>query len=328
MRRIFVLSLGVLLAFGVAAFAQVSNSALQDGAEYMALIGLSGKHDVPFTSTPPTLDGVLSAGEWDDYFFLEFGPSTLAMWGEKVGYASNDPGNVAADGMKSQLIEHAGGTENAAEAATDADCYTLTWQAWDEEYLYIAVDVTDNVYDVVGTQDGGYWERDGFFIEIDFLNTLGLGSDTGPAMTALAFSAIPMDSQRYSITSWNYGMFSSSDDGSTLYTFFYGDDPDAFMGTASATGLTDVGHVIETRSSWAHMTRLIPEGFEVFSGYNFGNSYHILDPDGGDGYGGQFQYGRSPVTGDTGGYARWNLVGGPGASAVESTTWGAVKQSF
>jgi len=317
-----VLSLGLLLAAG-AVYAQTSTSALQDGAPYMQMLGLGGKHDVPYISGGPTLDGVISPGEYDGYFYVYFGPSTLAQWAEIVGYKANDPGYVVADGLVSQLNLHAGGTESEAEAMTDADMFCYTWQAWDEDYLYMTVNVTDNVYDVSGSQDGGYWERDGFFMEIDFLNVNTTTAEVGVSMSAYCFSAMPVESARYSITNWHQVA-----DAAGNSTWFYGDDPAVFKGTFHGFGLTDEGYVIEARCSWAGLTKDIPAGAWILhSGWNYSNSYHILDPDGGEGFGGQFQYGRDGDAGHVGGFARWNLVGGP-ATAVEATTWGAVKASF
>jgi hypothetical protein len=317
MKRIALVVSGVLLVAGIAE-ARTSTSALGDGSEYQAMIGLDGRHEVPYTDTPPVIDGTMDAGEWDAYFYTFFGPSTLAQWAEQVGYKKNEPGQVVADGLVSQLTGHEG--EDASDVATDADSFTNTWQCWDDEYIYIAVNVIDNVYDVSGSQDGGYWERDGFFHEIDFLESPSV-ADAGGNLTALAFSAIAMEEQRYSVTAWAAGLEGTP-------TIFYGDAPDAFLGTGHAFSLTDEGHIIETRSSWAFMARYL-DNFQPYDGWEFGNSYHILDPDGGEGYGGQFQYGRDGDAGNVAGWATWILTGGSGApTAVESTTWGAVKASW
>jgi hypothetical protein len=304
----------VALVAGIAE-ARTSTSALGDGTEYQAMIGLSGRHEVPFTTTPPTLDGVLSAGEWDGGFHTFFGPSTLAEWAEKVGYKANDPGYVVADGLVSQLIGHEG--EDESEVNTDADCFTSAWQVWDEEFHYYAIDVIDNVYDVSGSQDGGFWERDGFFIEYDFLEAPSV-ADAGGTVSAAAFCAIGIEEQHYSIIYWTH----TEDFGQV----FYGDDPASFLGTTYGFTLTDEGYAMEAQVSWDYMSRFLDTAWAPYNGYEFGNSYHILDPDGGEGFGGQFQYGRDGDAGNIPGWADWILTGGP-STAVEATTWGAVKAS-
>jgi hypothetical protein len=317
-RALFLTVLGVLLV-ATAVSARTSTSALGDGTDYQAMLGIGGNHSIPYTTAPPTLDGTIAAGEWDGYFYTMFGPSTQAMWAEIVGWKDNEPGQGVTDGLVNQLSECEG--ENAAEVRTDADLFVNTWQAWDDDYLYIAIDVLDNVFDVVGTQDGGYWERDGFFHEMTFVEG-STAEEIGGGETAYAFSAMAPEDQRYSITSWNYGL------GANEYTFFYGDDPDSFLGTYSMVSLTDDGYQLESRTSWAHASRYL-DNWQVRSGWEFGNSYHVLDPDGCDGYGGQFQYGRDGDAGHIPGFADWILTGGPDSpTAVESTTWGAVKASF
>lgn len=317
MKKLVLAVLCLALVAGIAD-ARISTSALGDGTEYQAMIGLTGSHEVPFTTSPPTIDGVLGAGEWDGAFYTFFGPSTLAEWAESgVGYKANDPGYVVADGLVSQLIGHEG--EDESEVNTDADCFTSAWQLWDDEYNYYAIDVIDNVYDVSGSQDGGFWERDGFFIEYDFLEAPSV-ADAGGTVSAAAFAAIPIEEQRFSVIYWTH----LPDYGQV----FYGDDPDSFMGTGHAFSLTDAGYIIEAKCSWAYFSRYL-ETFTPYNGYEFGNSYHILDPDGGEGFGGQFQYGRDGDAGNIPGWATWTLIGGQDMpTAVESTTWGAVKASF
>lgn len=317
MKRITLLVLCVVLVAGIAD-ARISTSALGDGSEYQAMIGVGGRFEVPFTTSPPTIDGVVDDGEWAPTFYTFFGPSTMAEWAETgVGYKVNEPGSVTADGLRSQLIAHAG--EDESEAATDADMFCTAWQSWDDEYHYYAIDVIDNVYDVSGSQDGGFWERDGFFIEYDFLEAPSV-ADAGGTLAAAAFAAINIDEQRYSIIYWtqipDYGQV------------FYGDDPDSFLGTSHAFTLTDAGYIIEARASWAYFSRYL-DTFTPYNGYEFGNSYHILDPDGGEGFGGQFQFGRDGDPSNVPGFATWILTGGGDApTAVESTTWGAVKASY
>jgi hypothetical protein len=316
MRKLSLIVLSLALVAGVAE-ARKSTSALGDGAGYQAMIGIGGRFDVPFTTNPPKLDGVLGAGEWDKGLHTFFGPSTLAQWAEKVGYKANQPGYVVADGLVSQLAGHP--AEDAAEVNTDADIFVHAWKFWDNDYMYYGVNVTDNVHDVTGDNDGAFWTRDGMFIEFDFLGAPSTADGAG-TIDALCFAAIPIEEQRYSIIYWNqianYGQV------------FYGDDPKAMLGSTYGFSLTDEGYIIEARASWAYVSRYLDAKFAPYSGWEFGDSYHILDPDGGEGFGGQFQFGRDGDAGNVPGWATWILAGGPAATAVESTTWGAVKASY
>lgn len=326
MRRIiFVLAL-TLAVGGSAVYAA---SILGHGEEYQAMMGFNGAlddgngnvlqgraFDVPYMGKAPTIDGKITTGEWSPAFYTEFGPSTLAGWAKIHGYISNEPGNVATDGLHDQLGQSEG--ENAAEARTDADMYARVWSGWDENYIYQAFHVTDNIYDATGTQDIGFWEKDGFFFEIDFLNTGTKLFSSG----AVDYSAMPLESARHSITYWWHAP-DAKDEGTN---FLYGDDPGVVQGSSSGFSLVDDGWYLETRTSWAFLSSHLAGGFTPRTGFEFTNSYHIIDPDGDNGFGGQFQFGRGPDAGDSGSWAEWALVGGPGATAVESTTWGTMKK--
>lgn len=285
-------------------------SIMGNGAPYQEYKGIGGSFDVPYMSKKPVLDGNMAKGEWDGTLHTEWGPSDLAVWGEKYGVIANEPGFVRTDGLTNQLLTSP--LEDPSEALTDLDSYSRLWAGWDEEYFYEAFKVTDSVYDVTGTQDGGFWERDGFFIQLD----TGIGAEN---FLLLAFSAMPMDAARYSV----YAAFFGKND-----FHFYGDDPAFVQGTASGFSLTDDGWLLETRAAWGLMNLLAPNPVKIGTGFEFGNCYHTLDPDGEDGFGGQFQFASGKDQGKPEEWARWTLVGGPGVTAVESTTWGGVKQLF
>lgn len=299
-------TVGALTLFAVAANAA---SIMGNGAPYQEYKGFGGSFNIPYMSKKPTLDGKMAAGEWDGTLYTEWGPSDLAAWGATYGFVQNEPGAVRADGIMSQLLTSA--QEDPSEGLTDLDSYSRLWAGWDEEYFYEAFKVSDSVYDVTGTQDAGFWERDGFFIQLDF----GAGMNN---FMLLAFSAMPTGSAKYSIYGWFY---------ERQEVHFYGDAPEDFLGTNSGFSLTDDGWLLETRASWAMMNKYIPD-FVVKSGVEFGNCYHTLDPDGDEGFGGQFQFASGKNQGDPTEWARWTLVGGPGvsATAVESSTWGNLKQ--
>jgi hypothetical protein len=300
-----------LVVFGLASVAQAqltSVSIVQDGSPYQEFKGFGGSFDVPYMSSKPVLDGNMADGEWANTLYTEWGPSDLAAWGDIHGYIQNEPGAVRADGFMSQLL--ASPIEDASTALTDLDSYSQLWIGWDENFLYEAMLVTDSVYDVIGTQDGGFWERDGFFIQLDF------GQDEENFLL-LAFSAMPMDAARYAIYS---GFFGREE------FHFYGDDPAFFMGTASGFSLTQDGWLLETRAAFAHMNRYQP--IAIGTGTQFRNCYHTLDPDGEDGFGGQFQGFSGKTQADKTEWAVWTMVGGNAPTAVEQTTWGALKKSY
>ncbi len=300
----------ILRLVGVVVLSAVTANAasiMGNGAPYQEYKGYGGSFAVPYMTKKPVLDGTMAAGEWDGALYTEWGPSDLAVWGEKYGFVQNEPGAVRADGMMSQLLTST--QEDPSEGLTDLDSYSRLWAGWDEDYFYEAFKVTDSVYDVTGTQDAGFWERDGFFVQLDF------GTATNN-FCLLAFSAMPTGSARYSIYAW----FPERSE-----PHFFGDEVDFFDGTNSGFTLTDDGWLLETRASWVMMNKYLPD-FKVKSGVEFGNCYHTLDPDGEDGFGGQFQFASGKNQGDPTEWARWTLVGGPGATAVENSTWGNLKQ--
>jgi hypothetical protein len=316
MRKAFVLSFGLVLYLAASAFGQ----AMVDGTEYLDMLGLpsEGGWAIPYIATPPTLDGDISDEEWAPSLYYEFGPSTLEMWAEIHGWGANEPGNRGSDGIRGQLKQSE--IEDANEAETDADFYYNVWLAWDTDNLYVAVEATDNIYDPLGDQDGAYWSRDGYFLEFDMENKRSGGTgDGGPGIIAVDFSAVPKDEQPGSIIWWTAG---TPDSPNRLY----GVEPETFMGIDDGVAVTDIGWNLEAKIPWDFLYQQVTKP-AIQEGVEFPMAWICPDPDGEDGFGGQFWHGRGGLSDDLSTWSVYKLVGGP-KTAVKSTTWGAVKALF
>lgn len=316
MRKAFVLSFGLVLFFSASAFGQ----AMVDGTEYLSMLGLpsEGGWTIPYISTAPTLDGSISDEEWTPALYYEFGPSTLEMWADTYGWKNADPGERASDGIRSQL--RGSETEDANEVDTDADFYYNVWLAWDANYLYVAVEAADNVYDVLAPEDGHYWARDGFFLEWDMENKRSGGTTgNGPGILAVDFSAVPKDEQAGSIIWWNTGM------GDASYPRLYGTEPESFMDMDTGIAVTGMGWNIEAKIPWDFLYHQMTKP-SIANGLEFPMGWICPDPDGEDGFGGQFWFNRGGLSDDLSTWSIYKLAGGP--TAVESTTWGAIKSLF
>jgi len=314
MRKAFLLSFGLVLLFSASALGQ----AMVDGTEYLEMLGLpsEGGWSIPYISTPPTLDGNISDEEWNPSLYYEFGPSTLEMWAEKHGWAKNEPGDRRSDGIRDQL--RASDIEDPNDVYTDADFYYCVWLAWDENNLYVAVEATDNVYDVVGGGDAEYWTRDGFFLEWDMENKRsGPTTGNGPGIIAVDFSAVPKDEQPGSICWWSAGLQGD--------THVYGVEPESFMGIDTGVAVTDKGWNLEAKIPWDFLYHQITKP-EIKEGLEFPMAWICPDPDGQEGFGGQFWFGRGGASDDLSTWSVYRLVGGP--TAAESATWGSIKALF
>ncbi len=316
MRKAFVLSLGLVLLCSASAFGQ----AMVDGTAYLEMLGLpsEGGWAIPYIAASPTLDGVINEAEWSPSLYYYFGPSTLEDWAAIQGWSINEPGNRGTDGMRDQLRQAEG--EDPNEVYTDADFFYDVWFAWDENNLYFAVEATDNVYDVIGGGDAEYWTRDGYFLEFDLENKRSGGtSGNGPGIIAVDFAAVPKDEQPGSIVWWNTGM------GDAAANRVYGVEPETFMGIDTGVAVTAKGWNIEGLIPWNFLYQQMTKP-AIVNGLEFPMGWICPDPDGQEGFGGQFWFGRGGASDDLSTWSVYRLVGGP--TAVESATWGAIKSLF
>lgn len=316
MRKALFVSLALLFLFSANAFGQ----AMVDGTAYLTLLGLpsAGGWSIPYIATPPTLDGAITDEEWNPSLYYEFGPSTLEMWAATHGWSANEPGNRGSDGIRGQLRQSE--IEDANEVETDADFYYNVWLAWDANNLYVAVEARDNIYDVLAAGDAEYWSRDGFFVEFDMENKRsGPTLANGPGILAVDFSAVPKAEQAGSIAWWNTGM------GDLSRVRLYGVEPETFLGIDDGVAVTDVGYNIEGKIPWAFLFHQMTKP-PIVSGLQFPMGWICPDPDGQAGFGGQFWFGRGGMSDDLSTWSVYKLAGGP--TAVEATTWGAIKSTF
>ena len=192
----------------------------------------------PKVSTAPTIDGVIDLSEY--------------------------PGAVE------QIVnQYTGNTSTEDDAWEAGDLEMSAWVVHDEDYIYVAVDVLDDVIvnDTVpasGPSDGNTWDDDGIEIYFDSDET-NRHNYFGPAH-------LPRHEGNYNITSNN--AFGGPPTGPV-----YGDDPDADY--YSLITLTDDGYQLEFRIKKLALT--IP-GEDVLMdtfGFNFSaNDDDIVDPDG------------------------------------------------
>lgn len=313
-----------LTVLGVAMLATVASAQLMgSGVKWPYSSNPDGI--IPYVGdNPPTIDGVLD--DWGGALNFWWGPSIVTIWGDTYGYTRGPdytPDRVAvgaAGDVDNNLA--LGDDEDASEKATDADWFGHYYWAWDEDFLYVAASVTDNVYDVIGNPASGdwaFWTRDGFFLEADFAGNGG--TDPTPDDVAVFLHPLNADEAVYSIQSWGAG--EEGDAGNHMY----GTDPAFFQGSQLAGGPVEGGYVIEATLAWDFLLRGAPDvKASIKEGHTFNLSLICPDPDGGDGYGQTF-WGRDySIMGDRDWWPTFILGSAEGTvTAVQSSTWGQVK---
>ena len=323
MKRIFIISVLCVALLATVASAQMMGS----GNKWPYSSNPDGV--MPYLGdAPPTIDGTLDDAELDAMLHFWYSPSIITEWGDLHGYNRGPdftPDRIvcsAAGDVDNNLA--LGDDEDAAEKGTDADYFGHFYWGWDEDFLYVSAHVIDNVYDIIGDPAAGdwaFWTRDGFFLTADFSGAGG--TEATPAECNVMLHPINADEAVYSMQSWGSG--ETGEEGNHMY----GSDPAFFEGSEIAGGPVADGYVIEAALAWDMMLRGAPD---VKASIKEGHKFHMTlicpDPDGGDGYGQSF-WGRAygDTMDDRELWASFYLGSAEG-TAVESSSWGAVKNQF
>ena len=214
--------------------------------------------EIERADSPPVIDG--EVGEWDQVRWLPFAPGAPDM--------SHGPIN--------RLLDD-GPTEPAGTARTAADLSGSFALQWDDEWIYLAARVIDNVHDVTGKTPQQWWFRDTVALFLDIpLDRDGMAFLPGDH--AFAFAADPTypDYGKW----WRYGDEAGWQDASA--------PPE----TRLAVQLTQDGYRLEAAIPMAVLTRLTPDWHPPFEGREVGFMFLVADPDNGpEPYGGQLIYG-------------------------------------
>jgi len=279
--------------------------------------------ELPQFISQPTLDGVKGDGEWDNALELPCSPSSINEEGAEFGWADQENGISLVSG--NQLNQSEG--EEASVARTDADSWSNSWHAWDDEAWWYIAHVGDNVRDVTGPSPEGWWSRDSTCLYLDLTNSKAPYGPNGEhtTMNIINYVAAPMKASAVNVT-WEYlveGLRTSTNDPDLIDGFEYGfrDAGDEFGG--------EEDYAIEGKVSWETLMRFdLPAIPEV--GSEMGLHWLILDPDNDDGYGGQLVCYGAPG-GDQSFYTTIvfsDTPAGGAGTAVAKDSWGRIKESF
>ena len=282
MKRIFLFAMVCVVALTTVASAQMM------GSKHEWPYSSDPDGVIPYVGTPPIIDGVLDAGEKSNALHFWWGPSIITLWGDTYGYTRGPdygPDRVevgAAGDLDNNLA--LGDGEDPGEKATDADWFGHFYWAWDDDFLYVAAEVQDNVFDIIGDPGSGewaFWTRDGFFLEADLANNGGTVPDVDEPKVYL--HPMGLADTTYSMQAW------WSYEGNEGDNHMYGEDPGFFEGSLLVGGPVAGGYVIEAAVSWDLLFKRAPalRGM-VQAGYKFNMTLICPDPDGGDGYGQTF----------------------------------------
>jgi hypothetical protein len=316
MKRTLLLSLIALMALATVAGAQ-----LMGNGQYW----YSGDGGIPKFTPADVLDGNIDDMKANGYYNW-WGPSDAFSWGDTYGYSADT--NLEGTRMVVRAYDidnnlYCAEGEDPAECATDADIYLHYWFAWDENAMYAAGDVIDNVYDVIqgpDDPDWAFWKRDHFWMSIDLT---GLGAEE--AGNVPNYHAYPMQMDEAVYTQQIHW----SIDGEAT-EIMYGDDPDFFQGSTTAGGPTDTGYIFECKATWDLLTTFAPElKDDIAAGHQIKMRFIIPDPDGDDAYGQVFWGIDYTTIGDGPSYwPIWTLQDELTQTAVEESSWGSVKQLY
>ena len=211
--------------------------------------------DIQQARTPPVIDADL--GDWGSSQWIRFAPGAPHM-------SSFVP------------LRDDGSTEPAGTAGTAADLSGSFALQWDDDWLYLAVRVTDNVHDVSGVGRGLWWTNDAVSLFLD-VPLDGDGPDWIPGDHAFSFVADPTEPEHGKW--WRNGDLA----GQLAPTE-----------TRMEVWLTEKGYRLEAAIPMVALTQTTPDWTPPFGGRMIGFVLLLTDPDGGsDTYGGQLGYGGS-----------------------------------
>jgi len=282
--------------------------------------------DLPKMTQPPVLDGQRGSAEWNNALELECSLSQILRDGAQYGW--RDVATQQSEISVNQLVASEG--EDAAQARTDADYSSHIYQAWDDEALYYIIEVRDNIRDV---DDSGtptnWWERDSMTLYVDLVNSREEWGGAGyvyerARMNLINTIAAPQQSSSVTVT-WErliQDARTPTQDADEIAGIEYGfrDAGDAFGGQAD--------YAMEVKVPWQTLMKYNLPAIPG-AGSEMGFIWLAPDPDNNDAYGGQIQcwgWGDNPAD-----YSTWvfsDTPAGPGGTAVESDSWGAIKATF
>lgn len=312
MKRILTLSFIALMVLTTAAGAQ-----LMGNGHYW----FSGDGGIPRFTPADVFDGNIDDMKANGYY-LSWGPSDVYRWGDLYGFSSDIDMSGTRYVVRAYDIDnnlYCSEFEDPADCGTDADLYLHYWFSWDDEAMYVAGDVIDDVYDIIAGPDDpdwAFWKRDHFWMSIDVTGTGAFGE--GAYTPHFHAHPMPIDEAVYSMQiHW----------GGELPEVMYGDDPDFFMGSTTDGGPSDTGYWFMTKITWDLLFLYAPELRDnVGPGYQFRMRFIIPDADGDDGYGQMFWGVSYDTFGEGVGYwPLWYLTEEM-ATAVESSSWGHIKK--
>lgn len=200
----------------------------------------------------------------------------LQDWGQSrwISFAEDTSDNPWVAGSR---LRDDGPTEKPLTAQTALDLSGSFALAWDDEWIYLAARVTDNVHDVEGGEPGQWYLRDSVSLFLDLpLDGDGFGWIRGDH--GFSFVADPSDPRggRW----WRRGGKAGRRETAA---------PEQVQ---MAVRLTAEGYDLEAAIPMAVLARTTPEWRPPFEGRTVGFMFLVTDPDGGpDSFGGQLSYG-------------------------------------
>ena len=216
--------------------------------------------EIERAETPPVVDGALV--DWVAIRWISFAPDAAYM----------------SDISRQLRLNHDGATEPPGTAHTAADLSGTFALQWDDDWIYMAVRVTDNVHDVSGGTDAQWYQKDAVSLFLDIpLDGDGLEWIRGDHVFSFVADQTYPDYGKW----WRCG----SEDG-----------PQELRAPAETRMAVRRGkggdYVLEAAIPMKTLTELGPGWHPPFTHQVVGFMLLVTDPDGGSNpFGGQLMYG-------------------------------------
>ena len=214
----------------------------------------------------------------------------------RVAFAPGAPHLTTAPGYR---LRDDGATEPAGTSGNSRDLSGHFSIRWDEEAIYLASWVHDNVHDVQGTDSEKWWHKDSVSLYLDVPRD-GDGNAWISGDHAFTFVADP--ARPHDVVWWRHGNARGHQEVAAPST------------VRMAVELTDDGYTLEAAIPMAVLEGLTPDWRRPFEECVVGFMVIVADPDGGpDPFGGELIYGGD--NDDDGEWAGLRLVS-PGTATA------------